>query len=173
MVVATVDCCDVDFVAGCCVASSAFARIASLRDRCGSDELLSWHSVFVRARMGVTAVSRSTMLSSPKLATSRRTLGKASPVLKTYRSGALSTSTEAKCAGRSFRAGARGTKGARMPHLDAIDATCKTITAARLDSLAHSVRNPETNARRAPARAHSSLSLLEAVLLPLVKQIRF
>ena len=147
VVVATVDCCDVDFVAGCCVASSAFARIASLRDRCGSDELLSWHSVFVRARMGVTAVSRSTMLSSPKLATSRRTLGKASPALKSYRSGALSTSTEAKCAGRSFRAGARGTKGARIPHLHAIDATCE-------DNIAHSVRNPETNVRRAPARAH-------------------
>ena len=51
-------------------ASSACTSL-SLRDRCGSDELLSWHSVVVRARMGVTAVSRSTMLSSPKLASVR------------------------------------------------------------------------------------------------------
>ena len=131
-------------------ASSAYTRIASLRDRCGSDELLSWHSVFVRARMGVTAVSRSTMLSSPKLATSRRTLGKASPALKSYRSGALSTSNEAtRVRRRSFRADARGTKGARMPHLHTRSSTRRV-----LDSLAHSVRNPQTNVRRALARAH-------------------
>ena len=48
---------------------------------------------------------------------------------------------------RSFRADARATKGARIPHLHAIDATCE-------DNIAHSVRNPQTNVRRAPARAH-------------------
>ncbi len=51
-----------------------------------------------------------------------------------------------------------------MPHLHAIDATCE-------DNIAHSVRNPETNVRRAPARAPVPLSLLEAVLLPFIKQI--
>ena len=77
--------------------------------------------------------------------------------------------TQARCGRFARTPGKRREHHTYAPPSHAIDATC--TTKAKIEET-HFVRNPQTNARRAPARAPLLLSLLEAVLLPLVKQVR-